>query len=134
MKAKKHAATTVEPKSLLLVAIGGACGAVARYAISEWIPSEFPWGTLLVNILGSFLLGVLVSAGIANEHVTPEMLLLIGTGALGAFTTMSTFSLDLIQLVDAGERMPAVSYMLANFILCPLSAFIGWRYIPILLG
>ena len=77
---------------------------------------------------------VLVSAGIANEHVTPEMLLLIGTGALGAFTTMSTFSLDLIQLVDAGERMPAVSYMLANFILCPLSAFIGWRYIPILLG
>ncbi len=134
MKAKKHAATTVEPKSLLLVAIGGACGAVARYAISEWIPSEFPWGTLLVNILGSFLLGVLVSAGIANEHVTPEMLLLIGTGALGAFTTMSTFSLDLIQLVDAGERMPAVSYMLANFILCPLSAFIGWRYIPIILG
>jgi len=124
----------MEPKSLLLVAIGGACGAVARYAISEWIPSEFPWGTLLVNILGSFLLGVLVSAGIANEHVTPEMLLLIGTGALGAFTTMSTFSLDLIQLVDAGERMPAVSYMLANFILCPLSAFIGWRYIPILLG
>ena len=134
MKAKKHVATTVEPKSLLLVAIGGACGAVARYAISEWIPSEFPWGTLLVNILGSFLLGVLVSAGIANEHVTPEMLLLIGTGALGAFTTMSTFSLDLIQLVDAGERMPAVSYMLANFILCPLSAFIGWRYIPIILG
>ena len=67
----------MEPKSLLLVAIGGACGAVARYAISEWIPSEFPWGTLLVNILGSFLLGVLVSAGIANEHVTPEMLLLI---------------------------------------------------------
>lgn len=124
----------MEPKSLLLVAIGGACGAVARYAISEWIPSEFPWGTLLVNILGSFLLGVLVSAGIANEHVTPEMLLLIGTGALGAFTTMSTFSLDLIQLVDAGERMPAVSYMLANFILCPLSAFIGWRYIPIILG
>ncbi|MBO58238.1 MAG: fluoride efflux transporter CrcB [Euryarchaeota archaeon] len=134
MKGNKHSATGVEPKSLLLVAIGGACGAVARYAISEWVPSEFPWSTLLVNLLGSFLLGVLVSMGIANEQVTPEMLLLIGTGALGAFTTMSTFSLDVIQLIDSGEHVPAFSYMLANFIFCPVAAFIGWRYIPILLG
>ncbi|MDP7313096.1 MAG: CrcB family protein, partial [Candidatus Thalassarchaeaceae archaeon] len=78
----------MESKALLLVAVGGACGAVARYAITEWIPSDFPWGTLVVNVLGSFLLGVLIAVGITNEQVTPEILLLVGTGALGAFTTM----------------------------------------------
>ncbi|DAC50898.1 MAG TPA: fluoride efflux transporter CrcB [Candidatus Thalassarchaeaceae archaeon] len=124
----------MEPKALLLVAVGGACGAVARYAITEWIPSDFPWGTLVVNVLGSFLLGILIAVGITNEQVTPEILLLVGTGALGAFTTMSTFSVDAIQLIDSGEHMPALSYMLANFILCPLFAFVGWRYIPTILG
>ncbi len=134
MKAKEQAAIFVEPKSLMLVAVGGAFGAVARYTMSEWIPSDFPWSTLVVNVLGSFLLGVLITIGLTNEQVSPEMILLIGTGALGAFTTMSTFSLDLIQLIDSGEHLPALGYMFANLILCPLSAFIGWRYIPMLLG
>ena len=125
-------APTMEPKSLFLVAIGGAFGAVARYAISEWVPSEFPWGTLGVNVVGSFLLGVLIAMSIINEQVSPEVLLLVGTGALGAFTTMSTFSLDVIQLIDSGKHMPAAGYMMANFALCPLFAFIGWRYIPML--
>lgn len=116
------------------MAVGGACGAVARYAITEWIPYDFPWGTLVVNVLGSFLLGVLIAVGITNEQVTPEILLLVGTGALGAFTTMSTFSVDVIQLIDSGEHMPALSYMFANFILCPLFAFVGWRYIPTIIG
>lgn len=124
----------MEPRALLLVAVGGACGAVARYAITEWIPNDFPWGTLVVNVLGSFLLGVLIAVGITNEQVTPEILLLVGTGALGAFTTMSTFSVDVIQLIDSGEHMPALSYMFANFILCPLFAFVGWRYIPTIIG
>ena len=115
----------MEPRALLLVAVGGACGAVARYAITEWIPYDFPWGTLVVNVLGSFLLGVLIAVGITNEQVTPEILLLVGTGALGAFTTMSTFSVDAIQLIDSGEHMPALGYMLGNFILCPLFAFVG---------
>ncbi|MDP6099506.1 MAG: fluoride efflux transporter CrcB [Candidatus Thalassarchaeaceae archaeon] len=124
----------MESKALLLVAVGGACGAVARYAITEWIPSDFPWGTLVVNVLGSFLLGVLIAVGITNEQVTPEILLLVGTGALGAFTTMSTFSVDAIQLIDSGEHMPALGYMLGNFILCPLFAFVGWRCLPIIIG
>lgn len=122
----------MEPKSLLLVAAGGAAGAVARYAISEWMPGEFPWSTLLVNITGSFLLGVLVALAIINKQVSPEVLLLVGTGALGAFTTMSTFSIDVIQLIDSGKHMPALGYMAANFALCPLAAFIGWRYIPLI--
>ena len=124
----------MESKALLLVAVGGACGAVARYAITEWIPSDFPWGTLVVNVLGSFLLGVLIAVGITNEQVTPEILLLVGSGALGAFTTMSTFSVDAIQLIDSGEHMPALGYMLGNFILCPLFAFVGWRCLPIIIG
>jgi CrcB protein len=132
IKGYQLVAPDMEPKSLLLVAMGGAFGAVARYAISEWIPSEFPWSTLGVNVVGSFLLGVLIAMSIINEQVSPEILLLVGTGALGAFTTMSTFSIDVIHLIDSGEHMPAFSYMMANFTLCPLSAFIGWRYIPML--
>ena len=122
----------MQAKVILLVAAGGACGAVARYVISEWITSDFPWGTLTVNILGSFLLGVLIAFGASSDHVTPEVLLFVGTGALGAFTTMSTFSIEVIELLDSQKYFPAVSYALSNFICCPLMAFVGWRFIPLL--
>ncbi|MBT4058836.1 MAG: fluoride efflux transporter CrcB [Euryarchaeota archaeon] len=124
----------MEPKSLLLVAAGGAFGAAARYAVSEWIPGEFPWSTLAVNIIGSFLLGVLIAMALINEQITPEIVLLVGTGALGAFTTMSTLSVDVIQLFDTGDKIPAITYIMANFTLCPLFAFIGWRYIPMIIS
>lgn len=119
---------------MLLVALGGAFGATARYAIQEWIPSDFPWSTLVVNVTGSFLLGTLIAIALVNEQVNSDILLLAGVGALGAFTTMSTLSVDFIQLIDSGERIPAVTYMMANFILCPLAAFIGWRYLPFVLS
>lgn len=124
----------MDGRAILLVGLGGAFGAIARYAISEWIPDGFPWSTLVVNLLGSFLLGTLIAISLTNEQVSPEVLLLVGTGALGAFTTMSTFSVDVIELLDSGQRFPALSYMLANMFLCPLFAFIGWKYIPLMLS
>ncbi len=124
----------MELKGLLLVALGGAIGATARYAIQEWNPSDFPFSTLIVNVLGSFLLGILIAVAMVNEQVTSEIVLFAGVGALGAFTTMSTLSVDFIQLMDSGDRLPALTYMMVNFILCPLAAFIGWRYLPLVLS
>ena len=75
----------------LLVAMGGAIGAVLRFYISETLPSEaFPWATLSVNLVGSFLLGVVMAATVSNVLGETQALFL-GIGVLGAFTTMSTF-------------------------------------------
>ena len=83
---------------LALVGVGGAIGAVLRYMIGEWIPDGFPWGTLSVNLLGSLLLGIIV-----GMSLSAEMGLLLGTGIMGAFTTMSAYSVALVELFDNGE-------------------------------
>jgi len=124
----------MEPKTLLLVAAGGALGAVARYAVSEWFPGEFPWGTLSVNLLGSLLLGILMGAALTTGKISPGMMLFFGTGLLGAFTTMSTFSVDVIQQFENGLQAPLIGYIGANVVGCPLLAFGGWRLAAILLG
>ena len=81
--------------SYLAVAIGGAIGAILRFAVSEWVGA--PQGTLIVNAVGSLLLGVCMAA-LANEIISEEMTLLLGTGILGAFTTMSAFSVETIEM------------------------------------
>ena len=88
----------MEPKMLALVGVGGAIGAVLRYMIGEWIPDGFPWGTLTVNLLGSLILGIIV-----GMSLSAEMGLLLGTGIMGAFTTMSAYSVDLVELFENGE-------------------------------
>ena len=82
-----------------LVALGGAIGAVLRFGIGNIIESsEFPLSTILVNVSGSFILGMLVVMAINNGY-SEELMLFFGTGLLGAFTTMSTFSLETLTLV-----------------------------------
>ena len=84
-----------------LVAAGGAIGAVARYALQQWLPSEsLPWGTMTANLVGSLLLGILLGAVAAGATVGDEVVLLFGTGILGAFTTMSAFAVDSIRLAE----------------------------------
>ena len=78
--------------SYLAVGLGGAIGAILRLVVSEWVGN--PQGTLLVNALGSLLLGICMAA-LASEMISKEMTLLLGTGILGGFTTMSTFSVEL---------------------------------------
>ena len=112
----------MEPKMLALVGVGGAIGAVLRYMIGEWIPDGFPWGTLTVNLLGSLLLGILV-----GMSLSAEMGLLLGTGIMGAFTTMSAYSVDLVELFDNGEYGPATSYLLMTLLGCPLLAYGGMK-------
>lgn len=110
-----------------LVALGGAIGAVLRFGIGNIIESsEFPLSTILVNVSGSFILGMLAVMAINNGY-SEELMLFFGTGLLGAFTTMSTFSLETLTLVKNDNYTLALVYACISFILCILFAFVGWE-------
>ena len=114
----------MEPKMLALVGVGGAIGAVLRYAIGEWMDDGFPWGTLTVNLLGSLILGVIVGLSLSEE-----IGLLLGTGIMGAFTTMSAYSVDLVELFEKSEYGPALSYLLITLLGCPILAYGGMKIV-----
>jgi len=89
-----------------LVGLGGALGAVCRHAVASRVPAgEYPLGTLVVNVLGSFLLALVTVAG--ADRAT---LLFVGTGACGAFTTFSSFTVETVRLWEEGARLPAAGY------------------------
>ncbi|MFC7097923.1 fluoride efflux transporter CrcB [Halobaculum marinum] len=97
-----------------LVAAGGAGGAVGRYLVGSAVDrgGSFPLGTLTVNVVGSFLLGLLTFLPVGGD-----VSLFVGTGACGAFTTFSSFSVATVQLWDGGERGRAVAFVAANTLL-----------------
>jgi CrcB protein len=108
----------------MLVAVGGFFGAISRYGIGLWAnhrPSRLPWGTLAVNLIGSFLLGVIV-----GSHVGGIVLLLLGTGYMGAFTTFSTFKVESIQLGRAKDWGALAAYLLVSYGTGLLLAFAGF--------
>ena len=111
---------------VVLVAVGGACGAVLRWSVAPSPDAEgVPWGTLGVNLLGSFLLGAM-TVMLAEAILSREHALALGTGLLGAFTTMSTFAVEVVRMVDGGDRLVAAGYLLATLVGCPLVAWLGW--------
>ena len=109
----------------IAVAVGGALGAMARYAVSTWIfqisSYKFPYATLTVNVLGSFVMGILFVIIIERSALPVEMRSLWMIGFLGAFTTFSTFSLDALGLWQNGHLFVALLYVLATVILCLLA-------------
>ena len=112
-------------KFVLLVAIGGAGGAVSRFLLSAWVHSlwegRLPMGTLMVNALGSFAIGVIYVL-IEQQVVHPDWRGGLMVGFLGAFTTFSTFSLETIGLFETGHHWHALGYMLGSAILCVVMA------------
>jgi CrcB protein len=107
--------------TVLLVAAGGACGALLRYAVNRWFAAtHFPWATLLVNVAGSLLMGV-VAASTDGWLVT-----LLGTGFAGAFTTYSAFALDTVLLDHNGRRGRALVNIAANLLLGSVAFALGW--------
>lgn len=119
---------------ILLVALGGAMGAVMRYLVMgkgmqflglTTAATGFPYGTLTVNILGSFLMGMLV--GILARFVDggEALRLLLAVGFLGGFTTFSAFSLDVLTLLERGDIVSASTYMFASVFLSILGIFLG---------
>ncbi|UPW02272.1 fluoride efflux transporter CrcB [Halorussus gelatinilyticus] len=108
-------------KPLLLVAVGGFAGAIARHAVAVALPGGFPWGTLAVNVLGSFALGVLLFEATVTGRLGPETRLVLGTGFLSSFTTYSTFAL---QTAALSPRW-AVANVAANYALGFLAVVAG---------
>jgi fluoride exporter len=115
--------------TILAVAIGGAAGSVARYLTQVWAGKlfgmGFPWGTLAVNVLGSFVMGVLVELFALRWSVTPVTRVFLTVGVLGGYTTFSSFSLDVMMLVMRGELAVAGGYVLASVIVSLAAIFGG---------
>lgn len=104
-----------------LVGTGGAIGAILRFAVGHWLGSErFPVATLTVNIIGSFVFAVVTAASVQHD-----IILFIGVGACGSFTTYSSFSFETIRLWETGERLRALSYALGTLGLCLLAGLVG---------
>ena len=96
----------------VLIGAGGALGSIARFAVGEWLTREtshLPWGTLAVNIVGACLLGILVTA-LQDPIESRQLRLLFGVGFLGAFTTFSTFSLEIVRIAQASGWSRGAGY------------------------
>ena len=114
---------------LISIAIGGALGAMLRYGCvnltTAFLGRDFPYGTLLVNILGSFFIGFLSILLVERLVVSNELKTAILTGFLGAFTTFSTFSLDALSLINAGEIFKSLAYILLSVCSCIIAVYLG---------
>ena len=114
---------------IIYVMIGGFLGACSRYMLGEFVPatSGFPTGTLTVNLVGCLCLGWLLPF-IANQKIiNPKISLLFGTGLIGSFTTFSTFSVEVVQLMDEGKFTFAVLYVLISLFAGIVLSYLGYR-------
>jgi CrcB protein len=109
--------------TLLLVLLGGAVGAPVRYLTDRALKDRAPLGTLVVNVVGSALFGVLTGAG---DALPVAVKTLVGTGFCGALTTYSTFSLDTVRLVEEGRARTAALYVAASLVLGLAAAAAGF--------
>ena len=116
-------------KTLLLIASGGAIGAVMRYGASMGVYSlfgrGFPYGTLFVNVTGSLLMGILSIVMLNRFNVGPELRAAILIGLLGSFTTFSTFSIETLNLMEQGETYKALFNMFISVITCVAAVWVG---------
>ncbi|MFZ5466829.1 MAG: fluoride efflux transporter CrcB [Pseudomonadota bacterium] len=116
-------------KFWLALGAAGALGAMARYGLTVWLAQQlgrgFPWGTLIVNIVGSALMGFLAVFLLSRLNWPVEWRAVVLTGFLGAFTTFSAFSVDALYLIEKGAWLKAGAYIVASVALCLLAARLG---------
>lgn len=111
--------------SFLAVGLGGALGAMGRYGISLLpLKSAFPWLTLLTNVLGALVIGVVVGVT-ADNAASPNTVLFWKTGVCGGFTTFSTFSLETLRLLEGGQTGAGLLYAGASVVQCVAGVYIG---------
>ncbi|HWW65431.1 MAG TPA: fluoride efflux transporter CrcB [Sphingomonadaceae bacterium] len=125
------------PPLLYLVMLGGAVGAGLRYWVSRIALTQmgagFPYGTLIVNLLGGFLMGLLAAILTRNGPMHQPTFLLLGTGVLGGFTTFSSFSLETYGMLERGQPMMALAYSglsVAGALLLLILGFAVVRFAP----
>lgn len=114
---------------IVYLGLFGGLGCIARYLMSGWSYQLFgrglPYGTLVVNLLGSFLLGLLMEGSLRSSLLGPELRLGLTVGFLGGFTTFSTFSYETVRLIEDGSYLIATANILLNLIACLLAAGVG---------
>jgi CrcB protein len=119
-------------KHILLVALGGAIGSVARFKMSGWVlhatPNwRFPAGTLAVNLLGCLIAGLLAGMAVKQDVFSPEARVFLFTGLLGGFTTFSAFGLETLLLLKRGETAVAVANVVVSIVVGLLVAWLGYE-------
>jgi CrcB protein len=119
-------------QNILLVAAGGAAGSVARFLIGSFVLAHptrpFYYSTLVINVVGSLIIGALAGLGERNG-MSHEMTLLLATGFCGGFTTFSTFSLEVLRLLQSGEYLPAFGYIATSILFGIGAAFAGYAMV-----
>ncbi len=116
----------------LAVAAGGALGSIARFwlaaAMAALTGPRFPWGTLLINVLGSFVIGLVAALTLVPDRVGmhPDLRIFLMVGVCGGFTTFSAFSLQTLELLQAGASWPAAGYIASSVVLCLAAVWCGW--------
>ena len=122
---------------LLLIAIGGAAGSVLRYLVGgrvqHFAPHGFPLGTLFVNVVGCFLIGILIRQ-FMNIQTHNYLRALLVVGFCGGFTTFSTFSMETVGLIEGGEYVRAAGYVMLSVFLCLTATFTGMAAMRLLVG
>jgi CrcB protein len=115
---------------LAWVCLGGAAGSGARYLLAGWVQrlagAGFPAGTLAVNLLGSFVLGLLMPLGLRTDLLSPTVRVALATGLLGGFTTYSTFSYETMSLLQEGAWLAAVANVGGTVVGCLAASFLGY--------
>lgn len=115
--------------TMATIALFAVVGAWARYGqtllIQKWLGRDFPWATLSINVIGSFLMGFLFFATLERISISPELRTGILTGGLGAYTTFSTFSVESLLLFEGGEPIKSFVYMITSLLLCFIATLVG---------
>jgi CrcB protein len=115
----------------LAVAVGGAVGSLVRFwlaaAMTMLTGPRFPWGTLLINIVGSFVIGVVAAVTLTPARVAmhPDLRIFLMVGVCGGFTTFSAFSLQTLELLQSGDTSPAMAYVAGSVVLCLAAVWAG---------
>jgi fluoride exporter len=115
--------------ALFYVFLGGGLGSVVRFVLGRWISSlhthPFPFGTLVVNVVACFALGVLVGLADHRQLISPQARLFWTVGFCGGFSTFSTFSGETLELIQNGFTLSAVAYIVLSLALCVGATFVG---------
>lgn len=116
-------------KIALYIASFGALGCLARYWLSGWVYAllgrGFPYGTFVVNVVGAFLIGLVMEFGLRSTLLSQELRVGLTIGFLGGLTTFSTFSYETFRLIEEAQFVPALANVLASSAACILFTFIG---------
>ncbi|MBL4747489.1 MAG: fluoride efflux transporter CrcB [Magnetovibrio sp.] len=123
---------------LLFVGLGGAIGAMGRFvtmsAVGHVTHVGFPWSTLTVNVLGAFALGSVLELSALTWSPSPEIRAMLVVGVMGAFTTFSTFSMDLYYLIDRGAIVNAALYAAGSVVVCLVAFWAGMSLLRMILS